>query len=125
MSGRSARHKQVAPGFASPGKTRSQCLSVVGDESARRRGVIIMAYRAAQSEDNKSDHHKKNWTFLPIVPFCLGGLCREPDVSGRQVRPVVLISPGYGRGGRRPAPDMAIVMMYVVTNEKEKGIWTE
>lgn len=125
LSGRSARHKRVAHGFASPEKIRSRYLPVVGDESARRRGVIIMAYRAAQSEDNKSDHHKKNWTFFPIVPFCLGGLCREPDVSGRRVRPVVLISPEYGRRGRRSAPDMAIIMMYVVTKRREKGRWTE
>ena len=84
-----------------------------------------MAYRAAQSEDNKSDHQNKNWTFFPIVPFCLGCLRREPDVSGRRVRPVVLISPGYGRGGRRSAPDMAIIMMYVVTNANREGDWTK
>lgn len=77
------------------------------------------------SDHNKSDHQNKNWTFFPIVPFCLGGLRREPDVSGRRVRPVVLISPGYGRGGRRPAPDMPITMMHVVTKIMREGYWTE
>lgn len=107
-----------------PGKNRYSDRRA-GSKSARRRGVIIMAYRAAQSEDNKSDHQNKNWTFFPIVPFCLGGLRREPDVSGRRVRPVVLISPGYGRGGRRSAPDMAIIIMYVVTNVMREGDWTK
>ncbi|CAH5297248.1 hypothetical protein AI2826V1_5051 (plasmid) [Citrobacter freundii] len=107
-----------------PGKNRYSDRRA-GSKSARRRGVSIMAYRAAQSEDNKSDHQNKKWTFFPIVPFCLGGLRREPDVSGRRVRPVVLISPGYGRGGRRSAPDMAIITMYVVTKVMREGYWTK
>lgn len=78
------------------------------------------------SDHNKSDHQNKNWTFFPIVPFCLGGLRREPGVSGRRrVRPVVLISPEYGRGSRRPAPDMEIIMMYVVTIIIREGYWTK
>ncbi len=107
-----------------PGKNRYSDRRA-GSKSARRRGVSIMAYRAAQSEDNKSDHQNKYWTFFPIVPFCLGGLRREPDVSGRRVRPVVLISPGYGCGGRRSAPDMAISILYVVTKLMREGDWTE
>lgn len=80
-----------------------------------------MAYRAGQSEDNKSDHQNKKWTFFPIAPFCLGGLCREPGGNMPQVRPGVLTGPGYRRRSRSSAPDMPIVIVYVVTIKGGEG----